>query len=115
MNRLREYAGLIVLSLAFIFLSGAVFYKYRVTAMRNAKTPPQETTAAKQPFTREHLETIIKNRADELPTRDKPPNSAFQETMIELREGRITWQQALQDITASDSESQISLRKGETP
>ena len=91
MNRLREYAGLIVVSLAFVFLSGAVFYKYRVTAL------------AKQPFTRERLETIIKNRADELPTRDTPPNSAFQQTMIELREGRITWQQALQDITASDA------------
>ena len=112
MNRLREYAGLIVVSLAFIFLSGAVFYKYRVTVLRNAKPPPQETPAAKQPFTRERLETIIKNRvSDELPTRDTPPNSAFQETMIELREGRITWQQALQDITASDSEKP----KGETP
>ena len=61
---------------------------------------PPKTEQEKANYKR--LEQLIQKRAAELPKPNQPPETQFQETMIELQAGRISWKAALQDIENAD-------------
>ena len=119
MKVFSRYFGHLLLILSVVFLGSVLLYNsdQHVTRcpaplteatppvgekpdVRHPRFTPPQTAEERSDLAR--LRTLIETHADELPNRNQPPTSAFQETMIELRTGRITWQQALADITPTE-------------